>query len=227
MALRRKDMKQRCIAVTHDQLRAFLAAARFSSFTKAADHLFLNQSSVSRSILALEQELQVKLFTRSSQGLKLTEEGAFFLTSVEPLFEAMETAVRDVRSLRGGAGAAWHVQLQKFNYPAVAPLFRSFVAAYPGGAPQLHFYWSLEGKEIIRQLDTGETDLFFGLIDQIPSSAVGNYRLRRVMTDRLCVLVGRSHPLAGAASVYLSDLAGSAVIAGTHHDPDTDRELRE
>jgi DNA-binding transcriptional LysR family regulator len=57
------------------QLEAFEAAARFLSFTLAADELSLTQSAVSRQIKALEEHLEVPLFRRLHRALRLTEEG--------------------------------------------------------------------------------------------------------------------------------------------------------
>jgi LysR family glycine cleavage system transcriptional activator len=56
-------------------LRAFEAAARHMSFTKAADELFVTQAAVSHQIKTLEDALGVKLFKRLNRALLLTEEG--------------------------------------------------------------------------------------------------------------------------------------------------------
>lgn len=57
------------------QLKVFAAAAKFNSFTKAADNLAFTQSAVSQMIQSLEKELGVLLFHRSHQGIALTRDG--------------------------------------------------------------------------------------------------------------------------------------------------------
>jgi DNA-binding transcriptional LysR family regulator len=52
----------------------FLAVAREEKFTRAAEQLHVTQSTLSRQIAELEAELGVKLFTRSSHNIVLTEE---------------------------------------------------------------------------------------------------------------------------------------------------------
>ena len=58
-----------------DQLEAFEAAARYLSFTQAADELALTQSAVSRQIAALESHYGLPLFQRLHRALRLTEDG--------------------------------------------------------------------------------------------------------------------------------------------------------
>src|SRR6202022_1381841 len=62
-------------------LKAFEAAARHESFTRAADELCVTQGAVSHQVKALEAELGLKLFNRQSQGLVITEAGRSYLQS--------------------------------------------------------------------------------------------------------------------------------------------------
>ncbi len=61
--------------ITLRQIEVFLAVAERESFSKAAEELFLNQSTVSAHIGALEQSLGVRLFVRGSRRAVLTEDG--------------------------------------------------------------------------------------------------------------------------------------------------------
>ena len=69
-------------------LRAFEAAARHLSFTKAADELHVTQAAVSHQIKALEEWLGLPLFRRMNRALALTEAGQSYLP---PVREAMDT----------------------------------------------------------------------------------------------------------------------------------------
>src|SRR4051812_23338346 len=68
-------------------LRAFEAAARNESFTRAAAELFVTQGAISHQVKALESELGVRLFNREPQGLALTEAGKEYLTAVRDGFD--------------------------------------------------------------------------------------------------------------------------------------------
>lgn len=65
-----------------DSLRAFEAAARHLSFTKAGDELHVTQSALSHRIKALEDELQVELFRRVTRALELTRDGEMLAQGV-------------------------------------------------------------------------------------------------------------------------------------------------
>jgi LysR family transcriptional regulator, glycine cleavage system transcriptional activator len=63
-------------------IKAFEAAARYESFTRAAEELCVTQGAVSHQVKALETELGVKLFNRERQRLVITEAGRSYLAVV-------------------------------------------------------------------------------------------------------------------------------------------------
>lgn len=75
-------------------LRAFVAAGRHLSFTRAADELHVTQGAVSRLVKQLEEDLGVSLFSRGPRGLELTEAGAAYLPPLTEAFERMQAATR-------------------------------------------------------------------------------------------------------------------------------------
>jgi LysR family glycine cleavage system transcriptional activator len=68
-------------------LRAFEAAARHESFTRAAEELCVTQGAVSHQVKALEAELGIKLFNRERQRLVITEAGREYLTVLRDSFD--------------------------------------------------------------------------------------------------------------------------------------------
>jgi len=67
-------------------LRAFECAARHMSFTRAAEELNVTQTAISHQIRRLEDELGVRLFMRSKDGLTLTDEGNAYFPGVRSAF---------------------------------------------------------------------------------------------------------------------------------------------
>jgi LysR family glycine cleavage system transcriptional activator len=80
-------------------LRAFEAAARHLSFTKAASELHVTQAAISHQIRALEAHLGVPLFQRRNKAVLLTEAGQLCLPGVREGFARLAEAVESVRAL--------------------------------------------------------------------------------------------------------------------------------
>ena len=83
-----------------DTLVAFESVARLKSFTRAADELCVTQSAVSKQIRALEQALEVELFTRQARGVKLTTSGLLYHDEVLPALHRIHAAGQRVRTTR-------------------------------------------------------------------------------------------------------------------------------
>lgn len=81
-------------------LRAFEAAARHLSFTKAALELNVTQTAISHQIRRLEEELGIRLFVRQSRALALTPQAADYLPNIRAAFQDLRTATD--RLLRTG-----------------------------------------------------------------------------------------------------------------------------
>lgn len=83
------------------EVKCFLAAANYMSFSQAANELFLSRQAVSRQIIHLEQELQTRLFVRGNQSLMLTETGQQyyeFFSSVEKQWNGLQAQLQGKRA---------------------------------------------------------------------------------------------------------------------------------
>ena len=89
---------------TLNALKAFEAAARHESFTRAAEELFVTQGAVSHQVKALEAELGLKLFNRERQRLVITEAGRAYLLVVRDAFDRIADGTeRLLQRQRGGS----------------------------------------------------------------------------------------------------------------------------
>ncbi len=79
-------------------LRAFEAAARHLSFTKAAEELFVTQAAISHQVKALEAALDLQLFRRLNRRLMLTDAGQLYLPALTEAFDAIDTASARLRA---------------------------------------------------------------------------------------------------------------------------------
>jgi LysR family transcriptional regulator, glycine cleavage system transcriptional activator len=77
-------------------LRAFEAAARTRSLTRAAESLHLTHGAISHQIKSLEADFGVRLVERAGRGIRLTDEGERFATRVRAVLSDLGDAVREV-----------------------------------------------------------------------------------------------------------------------------------
>ena len=73
-----------------DYYRVFYETARFSSFSRAAKHLYISQSAISQCINQLEKDLNAHLFERSRRGVTLTKEGMMLFQKIESAMQSIE-----------------------------------------------------------------------------------------------------------------------------------------
>ena len=83
-----------------DYYRMFYETARFQSFSKAAQHLYISQSAISQCMHQLESDLGVQLFIRTRQGVSLTNEGKLLLSKVETAMNSIEQGEKQLERLR-------------------------------------------------------------------------------------------------------------------------------
>lgn len=87
------------------QLRHFLAVARYGSIGQAADAMGFSQPGLSRSIRALEEALGLALFERKARGVALTDHGRQLVTRAEVIVHEHDRALAEARAagqLRSG-----------------------------------------------------------------------------------------------------------------------------
>jgi LysR family glycine cleavage system transcriptional activator len=115
-----------------DALRAFEAAARHLSFTRAADEIHVTQGAVSHRVRALEAELGVPLFRRLTRRLELTEAGEALALAVRRGLDEIAGALGALD--RGGApdGPLRVSVLPSFAARWLVPRLARFRARHPG-----------------------------------------------------------------------------------------------
>ncbi len=112
-------------------LCAFEAAARMSSFTRAAEELNLTQSAVSRQIKALEEQVGVALFVRERQTVGLTLAGENYARDVREALQIIGNASMTLRTNPDG-GTLNLAILPTFGTRWLAPRLPDFLQGNPG-----------------------------------------------------------------------------------------------
>ncbi|SFN45532.1 transcriptional regulator GcvA [Xenorhabdus japonica] len=112
-------------------LRVFDAAARYLSFTKAAEELFVTQAAVSHQMKSLEDFLGLKLFRRRNRSLLLTEDGQSYYLDIKEIFTAINDATRKLQA-RSAKGALTVSLSPSFAIQWLVPRLSGFNQSFPG-----------------------------------------------------------------------------------------------
>lgn len=189
------------------QLEYFLAVAKGKRFSHAAEELFISQSSLSKQIKSLEEELGVDLFIREPAGAVLTPAGEVF-------YEYATRAWGDLESLL--------VNLAPYSRSALA---RVRVGALPLMTPyDLHAdlsdfqvdnptllveYWERNQGDIIGRLEMNRLDVAVLRTDRLSREA---YDWVPLIRDEIMIIASRLHPLARRAQVALEELRNEGFV---------------
>ena len=137
--------------------RIFYTTALTGNISKAADELFISQPAISKSIKKLEESMNTTLFTRSSRGVQLTEDGELLFQSVKSAFQTLESAETQLR-LRRELGVG-HLRIgvsSTLCKYVLLPYLKDFVKLHP------HIQVTITCQSThhtLQMLENGELDL--------------------------------------------------------------------
>lgn|GEM_PF-1452389 len=184
------------------ELNYFLAVAERQSYSLAAEDENISQSSLSKAILRLEEELNVELFDRKKRPIELTAAGKCFCEDAKEILARYNAALEHIRAFSG------RMQIKCLTVPAQFPLhmnliIRQFNDENPDINVQtadMHFV-----MEAIEKLKNGEADCVIAHRPFFPDDAVEETILAY---DQVCVAVPLNHRFAGRESLTLKELNG-------------------
>jgi DNA-binding transcriptional LysR family regulator len=179
-------------------LRAFVEVVRQGGFSQAAKVVFATQSTVSKAVRQLEDEIGVPLLDRIGHRSVLTVAGeVVFRRGLKILVEHDDLAA-ELSELQGLRRGALRLGLPALSSNTFAPLFTVYRERYPGIDIRLVEHGSGRLEEILR---AGEIDVAASLL---PVS--DDFEWQEVQRERLMVLVSAGHTLARQPQVDLLGL---------------------
>ena len=114
------------------QYRIFYAVAQEGNISRAAASLYISQPAISKSIQKLEESLGTPLFSRSSRGVRLTEEGALLFQHVKIAFDSLKAGEEQLRQMTelgiGHLRIGVSTTLCKY---VLMPYLKKFIELYP------------------------------------------------------------------------------------------------
>lgn len=183
-------------------LTTFVEVARCGNFSLAATRLHTVQSAVSRHINALEEDLGVTLFERSTRHVALTAQGEVFLKHAQAILAHCDQARTDTRLVADGKKGLLRIGYMSSACAHFLPqLLRRFGEQEPGVEVQIY---EMTAAQQLHAFSEGTIDI--GFSRPVESGYEGLIRSRHLLDDPICLAVSDTHPLAQAGAVELDQL---------------------
>lgn len=208
--------------MTIQQCFYVLKIHKTGSFSEAARELFVAQSSLSASIKQLEEELEIKIFERSKNGVVLTPDGGEFIRYASQIVANSDFVTE--RYKRGNIGSKLYVSTQHYDF--IADVFSRLVSE----SINEKFSFSLQEKttyEVICDVETAFCDLGIIAIKDEDSDIMNRYLQNKgivfagIFRAYPHVFLRREHPLAHSEIISFDKLADYPYLSyeqGAHSD---------
>lgn len=192
-------------------MQLFLEVAECESFSKAAEKLYTTQSTISRRILEIEEELGCQLYTRSARGIELTLAGSVVRGHFQRIIKEWEMTQKELRSFSGSfrprltVGYSYVGQLQF--------MIRSFEQQnFTYRDADLMFQFA-DSEILLKKLKKGILDC---VVLQRPSlNTSEDFNVARIKESSMGVIVSHQNPLADRKVIRIADLAGQTEVRTT------------
>jgi DNA-binding transcriptional LysR family regulator len=183
-------------------LKLFVEVATAAGFRRAATHLDMRQSVISRRIRDLEDELGASLFERHRGGVRLTNAGTRFLSDVRPILAQPESAVSAVQAnghvgegrLRLGASTSISAGFLRW-------LLESWISQYPAVTLDIR---EAGPRDQLGEILNRRIDVTFLTGDHWPPGCDAEH----LWTDQVYVAVPNDTVLSSSDVLAMGDLAG-------------------
>lgn len=196
-----------------DQLQCFLTVADTLNFARAAEQLHVTQPAVTQQIHALERELGVPLFRRTTRTVRITEEGLAFLDDAREIVARAERARLRFHSADSEIIRTLSIASQSaVVLGRIVPALEALAHRWPDLHPRLQI---VPHQHIFSLLEEGHLDAALAFRPEHLRKPRAVYR--ELCRTRLVCAVRRDHPLAGQECVTPARLAGEKLVLFQPH----------
>jgi len=197
------------------KLNYFASVARHLSFSKAAKECHVVQSTVSRQISSLEEELGTRLFVRDTQSVRLTPAGARLYMAINNYTAQYQAITENIRSLIHHAESRLQITVGPYEFPLVTPLINLFWQARPEMElhPLLNRY-----DRIVNHLQASTINLAISV--RSSAQVLPNCRSFSLGTHQWKVVAHRNSPFWDLPQQKQAVLSGQQVVTSPITDMD-------
>lgn len=187
-------------------LHTFVIAAELQSFTRAADVLGVTQAAVSQHVAALEKELRVSLFKRTSRAVVATEAGRTLYDYARKIVDLANEAHDTITGARDIVCGTLKIAASTVPSEWLLPeLLVEFLRLYPHVQ---EFVSVSDSASAIRAVESGEAEL--GIVGELPRAA--RLCAKAIASDELTLVVPPHHAFASSKKVTLDEFRREPLI---------------
>lgn len=186
--------------VADRRLQVFSAVAKFGSFTRAAQYLYMTQPAVTFQVKQLEEHFNARLLERGHNGVTITEAGQVVLEYAGRILELSQELEARMAELSAAPGGVLTLAVSTTIAACWMPhLLEGFCARYPDVVPQM-----VVGSSLRMSKHVSEREADFGMIEICPQHPALD--CEEVARDELYAVLPQAHPLAAEPSLTAAQL---------------------
>ncbi len=201
--------------MTMTQIKYFVTVAKCMSFTKAAAQLFLSQPALSRHIKNMEEELNVQLFVRTTNGIRLTPAGSSLYVGLSDVYKNYIEQIEKAEKIQKGLSGVLKVGiLNQMNVADFMPLvLQYFEKVHPN--MELSFV-DASFESLISDLYAGRLDVILTVQFEVADKEGVLYQYLDHCDD--CIVMSKFHPLAEKDNLVLEDVKDETFVMISKED---------
>lgn len=206
------------------QLESFVQVAETLNFARAAEFLNITQSAVSRQIHSLEEELNSKLFYRTTKTVSLTPDGIIFLEHAKHILVQLRIATAKIQH-----------HTNTLTYPLTIgcrselelPFLSRLLSVCRNQIPSFHpIVKVIPSPSLINLFEQGEIEVLFGFRNNIPLK--NDVSFTELCHVSLCCVLPATHPLAHAQELDEQTLfSENFILCSSRNIPSRAAELQK
>lgn len=198
------------------QLESFIQVAENLNFARAAEHLNITTSAVSRQIRSLEEELDTKLLRRSTKSVSLTPAGTIFYNDAKDILEKLQLTTQKIKN---HSAASMQLLSIGCSNGTDSFLLSRLLDRCREQLPEIHPFLRIDSSRLLlNMLIYDEINILFGYKDNLPLRNDFCYcELARIP---VCFVLSADNPLSSKEKLSENDLLSeNLVICNSYEIP--------
>ena len=187
----------------------FLNVAKYGSFTKAGEVMFMSQSWVSKRINLMEQELGLILLIRNKREMVLTPAGRVLEQRLHSITDDLLNAVQEAHSAQTGALGSLRIGYLEWGNLTFLDILKDFIRENPQCALETY---RRSFSELREDISVGRVDLIFTTSYDCGQFSANDFSMMNIMPVHVMAYMSMSNPLAEKESITMEELRSEPML---------------